>query len=130
MSDKQQQPFVVWPHSQSPGVCVCVCRRVFIPNYVSKVRVQLVNCSTRNRSGESCPVVLKIRARAPPVHNSSAMDCREWSPCELDTAVPAWEQWYYILVERYLTNSNVYFRIGVQVTGEQVQHMRGWTKFL
>lgn len=94
------------------------CRRVFIPNYVSKVRVQLVNCSTRNKSGDSCPVVLKIRARAPPVHNSSALDCREWNPCELDTLVPAWEQWYYILVERYLTNSNVYFRIGVQVTGE------------
>lgn len=63
-------------------------------------------------------MVLKIRARAPPVHNSSALDCREWNPCELDAAVPAWEQWYYILVERYPTNSDVYFRIGVQVTGE------------
>lgn len=63
-------------------------------------------------------MVLKIRARAPPVHNSSALDCREWNPCELDATVPAWEQWYYILVERYLTNSDVYFRIGVQVTGE------------
>lgn len=102
-------------------VCVFVCLcRVFIPNYISKVKVQLVNCSTKNKSSESCPVVLKIRARAPPVHNSSALDCREWNPCELDTVVPAWEQWYYILVERYLTNSNVYFRIGVQVTGEFV----------
>lgn len=63
-------------------------------------------------------MVLKIRARAPPVHNSSALDCREWNPCELDATVPAWEQWYYILVERYLANSDVYFRIGVQVTGE------------
>ena len=102
-------------------MCVCarLCR-VFVPNYISKVRVQLVNCSTKNKSSESCPVVLKIRARAPPVHNSSALDCREWNPCELDTIVPAWEQWYYILVEKYLTNSNVYFRIGVQVTGEFV----------
>ncbi|XP_044053031.1 transmembrane protein 8B [Siniperca chuatsi] len=90
--------------------------KVFVPNYISKVKVQLVNCSTRNKSSDSCPVVLKIRARAPPVHNSSALDCREWSPCELDTLVPAWEQWYYILVERYLSNCNVYFRIGVQVT--------------
>lgn len=92
--------------------------RVFVPNYVSKVKVQLVNCSTRNKSGEACPVALKIRARAPPVHNSSALDCREWNPCELEVAVPAWEQWYYVLVERYLTSSDVYFRIGVQVTGE------------
>lgn len=98
---------------------VCLCR-VFIPNYISKVKVQLVNCSTKNKSSDSCPVVLKIRARAPPVHNSSALDCREWNPCELDTLVPAWEQWYYILVERYLSNCNVYFRIGVQVTGECV----------
>uniref|UniRef100_A0A8C6V3N1 Transmembrane protein 8B n=1 Tax=Neogobius melanostomus TaxID=47308 RepID=A0A8C6V3N1_9GOBI len=92
--------------------------RVFIPNYVSKVKVQLVNCSTKNKSSDSCPVLLKIRARAPPVHNSSALDCREWSPCELASAAPAWEQWYYILVERYLSNADVYFRIGVQITGE------------
>ncbi|KAK7934382.1 hypothetical protein WMY93_005278 [Mugilogobius chulae] len=90
--------------------------KVFIPNYVSKVKVQLVNCSTKNKSSDSCPVVLKIRARAPPVHNSSALDCREWNPCELTSAAPAWEQWYYILVERYLSNADVYFRIGVQIT--------------
>lgn len=102
-----------------PKTCVYVCLcRVFIPNYISKVKVQLVNCSTKNKSSDSCPVVLKIRARAPPVHNSSALDCREGNPCELVTLVPAWEQWYYILVERYLSNSDVYFRIGVQVTGE------------
>lgn len=79
-----------------------------------------MNCSTRNKSGEACPVVLKIRARAPPVHNSSALDCREWTPCELEASVAAWEQWYYVLAERYLTSSDVYFRIGVQVTGEAV----------
>lgn len=92
--------------------------RVFVPNYVSKVKVQLLDCSARNKSSDACAVVLKIRARAPPVHNSSALDCREWNPCELESAVPAWEQWYYVLVERYLTTSDVYFRIGVQVTGE------------
>lgn len=118
-------------------VFVIVCR-VFIPSYVSSVKVQLANCSThprdqqtrgqtgdtrgprdRDNTGDSCSVVLKIRARAPPVHNSSALDCREWSPCELDTPLPAWEHWYYILVERYLSNQDVYFRIGVQVTGRQ-----------
>jgi hypothetical protein len=77
-----------------------------------------VNCSTKNKSGDSCPVVLKIRARAPPVHNSSALDCREWSPCELDSPLPAWGQWYYVLVERYLSDADVYFRIGVRVTGD------------
>lgn len=89
-----------------------------MPNYVSKVKVRLLDCGTRNKSSDACAVVLKVRARAPPVHNSSALDCREWNPCELESAVPAWERWYYVLVERYLTNADVYFRIGVQVTGE------------
>lgn len=94
--------------------------RVFIPNYISRVKVQLVDCNTKNRSGESCPVLLKIRSRAPPVHNSSAMDCRENVPCELEVPLPSWEQWYYILVERYLSSSDVYFRIGVQVKGKNL----------
>ncbi|KAI7812895.1 putative transmembrane protein 8B [Triplophysa rosa] len=92
-----------------------VLYKVFIPNYISRVKVQLVDCNTKNRSGESCPVLLKIRSRAPPVHNSSAVDCRENMPCELDVPLPSWEQWYYILVERYLSSSDVYFRIGVHV---------------
>ncbi|XP_049326490.1 transmembrane protein 8B isoform X2 [Astyanax mexicanus] len=92
-----------------------VLYKVFIPSYISLVKVQLVDCSTRNRSGESCPVLLKMRARAPPVHNSSAVDCRENLPCELQLPLLSWEQWYYILVERYLSTADVYFRIGVQV---------------
>ncbi|XP_052413799.1 transmembrane protein 8B-like [Carassius gibelio] len=92
-----------------------VLYKVFIPNYISRVKVQLVDCNTKNRSGESCPVLLKIRSRAPPVHNSSAVDCRENVPCELEVPLPFWEQWYYILVERYLSSSDVYFRIGIQV---------------
>lgn len=92
--------------------------RVFVPNYVSRVKVQLVGCSGRNQSGEACPALLKMRARAPPGHNSSALDCRGRDPCQLEAAVPAWERWYYILVERHPASSDLYFRIGVQVTGE------------
>ncbi|XP_028980686.1 transmembrane protein 8B isoform X2 [Esox lucius] len=99
-----------------------VLYKVFIPSYVSRVKVQLANCSTRpaerssRENGDICPVVLKVRPGAPPIHNSSALDCREWSPCELDTPLPVWEHWYYILVERYLSNQDVYFRIGVHIT--------------
>lgn len=55
------------------------------------------------------------------MHNSSAVDCRENMPCELDVPLPSWEQWYYILVERYLSSSDVYFRIGVQVKGKTLE---------
>ncbi|XP_064152658.1 transmembrane protein 8B [Anguilla rostrata] len=92
-----------------------VLYKVFIPNYISQVRVQLVNCSTRNRSVETCPILLKIRARAPPLHNSTSQDCQGGGTCELQTLLPSWEQWYYILVERSQGNADVYFRIGVQV---------------
>ncbi|XP_035386278.1 transmembrane protein 8B [Electrophorus electricus] len=92
-----------------------VLYKVFIPSYISLVKVQLGDCSTRNRSNEGCPVLVKMRARAPPVHNSSAVDCRESKPCELEMPLLSWEQWYYILVERYLSPADVYFRIGVQV---------------
>ncbi|XP_026994404.1 transmembrane protein 8B [Tachysurus fulvidraco] len=98
-----------------PGHNRSVLYKVFIPSYISSVKVQLVDCNTRNRSTESCPVLLKLRARAPPVHNSSAVDCRENMPCELEVPLLSWEQWYYILVERYLSTADVYFRIGVQV---------------
>ncbi|XP_046871899.1 transmembrane protein 8B [Hypomesus transpacificus] len=94
-----------------------VLYKVFIPSYVSKVKVQLVNCSTSSKSSNGgCPVVVKLRARAPPVHDSTALDCREESICELHTPLAVWEQWYYILVERFVTNSSIFFRIGVQVT--------------
>ncbi|MBN3303610.1 TMM8B protein, partial [Amia calva] len=89
--------------------------KVFIPNYTSRVKVQLVDCSTRNKTTESCPVFLKIRAKAPPLHNSTYLDCKDHKSCELETVLPFWEQWYYILVERYVGNVNIYFRIGVQV---------------
>ncbi|XP_061119624.1 transmembrane protein 8B-like [Conger conger] len=92
-----------------------VLYKVFIPNYISQLKVQLANCSTRNRSSETCPLLLKMRARAPPLHNSSSVDCQQQSLCELDMPLHSWEQWYYILVERYRGNVDVYFRITVRV---------------
>ncbi|XP_039614539.1 transmembrane protein 8B isoform X1 [Polypterus senegalus] len=89
--------------------------KVFVPNYISRVSVQLLDCSTSNRTLESCPVILKIRAKAPPLQNSTFLDCKDRKPCELDTDLPFWEQWYYIMLERYVGNVNIYFRIGVQV---------------
>lgn len=108
--------------NKPPEFLFSLSYRVFIPSYISSVKVQLVDCSTRNRSSESCPVLLKLRARAPPVHNSSAVDCRENMPCELEVPLLSWEQWYYILVERYLSIADVYFRIGVQVKGKNLKN--------
>ncbi|KAG7270406.1 hypothetical protein CRUP_009127, partial [Coryphaenoides rupestris] len=92
--------------------------------YYVLVERYLSNADVYFRIGVQVTVVRAqktIRARAPPVHNSSALDCREWRPCELDAPLPAWEQWYYVLVERYLSNADVYFRIGVQVTVVRAQ---------
>ncbi|RXM96746.1 Transmembrane protein 8A, partial [Acipenser ruthenus] len=89
--------------------------KVYIPNYSSRVKVQLKDCRISNRTMESCPVFLKIRAKAPPLHNSTYIDCKDRMSCELETKLPFWEQWYYILVDRYIGNVNFYFRIQVQV---------------
>uniref|UniRef100_H3A514 Transmembrane protein 8B n=1 Tax=Latimeria chalumnae TaxID=7897 RepID=H3A514_LATCH len=74
--------------------------KVFIPSYTSSVQVQLLDCGTSNRSTEGCPVFLKIRAKAPPLHNSSYMDCRDRPVCKLGVELPFWQQWYYILLEK------------------------------
>uniref|UniRef100_UPI00398EBBA5 transmembrane protein 8B n=1 Tax=Pristiophorus japonicus TaxID=55135 RepID=UPI00398EBBA5 len=89
--------------------------KVFIPSYTSRVTVQLSDCSSSNRTVRGCPVLLKVRAKAPPLHNSSRVDCRDQRVCELQDQVPFWQQWYYILVERSIRNADVYFRVGVHV---------------
>ncbi|XP_041084900.1 transmembrane protein 8B-like [Polyodon spathula] len=89
--------------------------KVYIPNYSSSVKVQLKDCRISNRTMESCPVFLKMRAKAPPLHNSTYTDCKDRMSCELETKLPFWEQWYYILVDKYIGNVNFYFQIQVQV---------------
>uniref|UniRef100_A0A8D2JFU0 Transmembrane protein 8B n=1 Tax=Varanus komodoensis TaxID=61221 RepID=A0A8D2JFU0_VARKO len=74
--------------------------RVFIPSYTARVLVQLRNCRGANQSGEGCPLWLKVRGKAPPLHNSSAADCRALDPCHLALELPFWQNWYYVLVEK------------------------------
>ncbi|XP_060092632.1 transmembrane protein 8B, partial [Heteronotia binoei] len=74
--------------------------KVFIPSYTSRVLVQLRNCQGGDQSGEGCPLWLKARGKAPPLHNSTAVDCREQAPCRLALELPFWQTWYYLLVEK------------------------------
>ncbi|XP_043934977.1 transmembrane protein 8B isoform X2 [Protopterus annectens] len=89
--------------------------KVFIPNYISKVRVQIQDCSTSNKTTDGCPVLVKVRAKAPPLHNSSYLDCRDRPVCDLVVDLPFWQQWYYILVERSGGNSKIYFQAKVLI---------------
>ncbi|KAJ7335104.1 hypothetical protein JRQ81_013045 [Phrynocephalus forsythii] len=75
--------------------------KVFVPSYTSQVLVELRHCRAgANQSGEGCPLWLKARGKAPPLHNSTAVDCRERRPCRLALLRPFWQQWYYLLVEK------------------------------
>ncbi|XP_072849197.2 transmembrane protein 8B isoform X1 [Pogona vitticeps] len=75
--------------------------KVFIPSYTSQVLVELRACrGGANQSAEGCPLWLKARGKAPPLHNSTAVDCRERRPCRLALPLPFWQQWYYLLVEK------------------------------
>lgn len=98
--------------SPSPSPCP---RRVFVPSYTSRVQVEVLRC----RGAEGCPLWLWVRAKAPPLHNSTALDCREHAPCQLALDLPFWQHWYYVLVERHPgVPGTVSFQVIVQLTGE------------
>ncbi|KAH0617274.1 hypothetical protein JD844_015309 [Phrynosoma platyrhinos] len=96
-----------------------IAGRVFVPSYTSRVLVQLRGCQGAGQGREGCPLWLKLRGKAPPLHNSTAVDCRrERSPCRLRLELPFWQNWYYLLVERAPgspTAGNLSFQLGVQL---------------
>ncbi|XP_055488086.1 transmembrane protein 8B [Leucoraja erinacea] len=89
--------------------------KVFVPSYTSRVTVQLSECSCSNATLRGCPVLLKLRAKAPPLHNSSRVDCAGLHGCQLQQAAPFWQQWYYILVERTVRDVTISFQVGVRI---------------
>ncbi|KAK9408706.1 transmembrane protein 8B [Crotalus adamanteus] len=97
---------VISPHNRS------LLYKVFVPSYTSRVLVQLRNCHRGNQSASSCPLGLKVRGKAPPLHNSTTVDCREQLPCRLVLEHPFWQNWYFILVEKLLLLPD---RIGFQL---------------
>ncbi|XP_074186793.1 transmembrane protein 8B isoform X3 [Rhinolophus sinicus] len=43
--------------------------------------------------------MLRLRPKAPPLHNSSSMVCGGASVCQLELALPPWGHWVYVRVE-------------------------------
>lgn len=94
---------------------VLLSRRVFVPSYTSRVLVEVLRC----RGAEGCPLWLRVRAKAPPLHNSTTLDCREHTPCQLAQDLPFWQHWYYVLVEKHPgVPGTISFQVTVQLTGE------------
>ncbi|KAM4704568.1 transmembrane protein 8B [Discoglossus pictus] len=90
--------------------------KVFIPQFTSGLRVHLLGCLIGLRLGESCPLLLRVRAKAPPLHNSSSQDCSAPSGCQLFIPLPLWQHWYYVLVERTgVTGNAIYFKLTTQL---------------
>lgn len=71
--------------------------RVFVPSFTYRVSAQLVCVGGRGAS--TCPVTLRLRPKAPPLHNSSSMACGGASICQLELALPPWGHWVYVRVE-------------------------------
>ncbi|XP_074424648.1 post-GPI attachment to proteins factor 6-like isoform X8 [Larus michahellis] len=95
------------PHNHS-----CLYK-VFVPSYTSRVLVEVLQC----RGAEGCPLWLRVRAKAPPMHNSTALDCQEHAPCQLVLDLPFWQHWYYVLVEKHPgVPGTVSFQVTVQLT--------------
>ncbi|XP_018428871.1 PREDICTED: transmembrane protein 8A-like, partial [Nanorana parkeri] len=98
------------PHNRS------ALYKVFIPQFTSGLRVSLLGCRTGVRTADHCPLLLRLRAKAPPLHNSSCQDCTSSPVCQLLLALPLWQHWYYVLVERTgLAGTAIYFQLTTQL---------------
>ncbi|XP_068782036.1 post-GPI attachment to proteins factor 6 isoform X1 [Struthio camelus] len=105
-------PGYVTEQSMAPHNRSCLYK-VFVPSYTSRVLVEVQRC----RGAEGCPLRLRVRAKAPPLHNSTALDCREHTPCQLALDLPFWQHWYYVLVEKHPgVPGTVSFQVTVQLT--------------
>ncbi|XP_004581058.3 transmembrane protein 8B isoform X2 [Ochotona princeps] len=71
--------------------------KVFVPSFTYRVSAQLVCVGGRGAS--VCPLTLRLRPKAPPLHNSSSVACGSTSACQLELALPPWGHWVYMRVE-------------------------------
>nr|XP_048276146.1 transmembrane protein 8B isoform X1 [Myodes glareolus] len=79
------------PHNRS------ALYKVFVPSFTYRVSAQLVCVGGRGAS--ACPLTLRLRPKAPPLHNSSSVACGGASVCQLELALPPWGHWVYVRVE-------------------------------
>ncbi|XP_028739767.1 transmembrane protein 8B isoform X1 [Peromyscus leucopus] len=79
------------PHNRS------ALYKVFVPSFTYRVSAQLVCVGGRGAS--VCPLTLRLRPKAPPLHNSSSVACGGASVCQLELALPPWGHWVYVRVE-------------------------------
>ncbi|KAM6170070.1 transmembrane protein 8B [Rhynchocyon petersi] len=71
--------------------------KVFVPSFTYRVSAQLVCVGGRGAS--TCPLTLRLRPKAPPLHNSSSVTCGGASACQLELSLPPWGHWVYVRVE-------------------------------
>ncbi|KAM8941153.1 transmembrane protein 8B isoform 1-T1 [Lycaon pictus] len=71
--------------------------KVFVPSFTYRVSAQLVCVGSRGVL--ACPLTLRLRPKAPPLHNSSSVSCGGASVCQLELALPPWGHWVYVRVE-------------------------------
>ncbi|XP_015347820.1 transmembrane protein 8B isoform X1 [Marmota marmota marmota] len=81
----------LFPHNRS------ALYKVFVPSFTYRVSAQLVCVGGRGVS--ACPLTLRLRPKAPPLHNSSSVACGGASVCQLELALPPWGHWVYVRVE-------------------------------
>ncbi|KAM7094121.1 transmembrane protein 8B isoform 3-T4 [Molossus nigricans] len=79
------------PHNRS------ALYKVFVPSFTYRVSAQLVCVGGRGAS--ACPLTLRLRPKAPPLHNSSSVVCGGALLCQLELALPPWGRWVYVRVE-------------------------------
>lgn len=93
--------------------------RVLVPSFTYRVSAQLVCVGGRGPS--ACPLTLRLRPKAPPLHNSSSVVCGGASVCQLELALPPWGRWVYVRVETPSRGSGrtIRFQLCVRLQGQK-----------
>lgn len=68
-----------------------------MPSFTYRVSAELLCVGGHGAS--ACPLTLRLRPKAPPLHNSSSVACGGASVCQLELALPPWDHWVYVRVE-------------------------------
>lgn len=93
--------------------------RVFVPSFTYRVSAQLVCVGGRGAS--ACPLTLRLRPKAPPLHNSSSVACGSALVCQLELALPPWGHWVYVRVETpsRTPGRTIRFQLCVRLQGQK-----------
>lgn len=97
--------------------CICVCLRLYVPEFASSLSVSLADCSSgEGVDGGNCSLALRLGS-ASLQHGPVTVNCSGIG-CSAALSNPPWHTWLRVVVESSQVNRTVTFSIVSNYTGE------------